>query len=136
MVALDPAGIGVDLSAALRDADPEFRRAAVSAVALPVPAAAHAALTGAVIHDVDPTTALAAAQSLCLSLEATAQRAAILDALGPDGLARIRALVGQKPQPATAAALRDLRRCVSYSGRGSPGSAIHKRAASSRRSAQ
>jgi hypothetical protein len=161
-VALDPAGVGVDLAAALRDGDPAFRRAVVSSVALPVPPAAHAALAGAIIHDVDPLTALEAAQSLCLSLEVSARPAAILDALGPDGLARIRALVGQRADPSigearsrgvgtppalpvgrgsspvgsTGAAIRDAGRCLRYSGRGSPGSTIHRRAGSSRRSAQ
>lgn len=134
--ALDPGGVGVDLSAALGDADPALRSAAVSAVALPVPATAYAALAGAVIHDADPRVALEAAQALCLSLDASAPAAAILDALGPDGLARIRALVNQRSEAAAPAARRDAARCLTYSGRGSPGSGIHRRAGSSRRSAQ
>lgn len=108
---LDPAGIGVDLPAALRDPDPAFRRAVATAVRLPVPAAAHAALAGAVVHDVDPLTALGAAQSLCLSTE-VAGAAAVLDALGPEGLARIRALVTGPPASADAAAVRDAARCL------------------------
>lgn len=134
--ALDPAGLGVDLAAALHDGDPAFRRAAVSSVALPVPTAAYAALAGAVIHDADPETALGAAQSLCLSLEAAARPGPILDALGAEGLARIRALAAQRAEPRTAAAIRDAGRCAHYSGRGSPGSTIHRRAGSSRPSDQ
>jgi len=110
--ALDAAGVGVDLAAALGDPDPAFRRAAAEVVALPVPPAAYAALAGAVVHDADPATALAAAQALCLSLEAAARPRAILDALGPAGLARIRALT-RGPASATAApALRDAARCL------------------------
>jgi len=108
---LDPAGIGVDLAAALGDADLEFRRAVVVAVHLPVSPRAHAALAGAIVHDVDALTALGAAQSLCLSLEA-APRKPILDAVGPAGIARLRALVTAPPAGATATALRDAARCL------------------------
>ena len=111
--ALDPAGLGVDPTAALGDPDPAFRRAAASAVPLPVPPAAHAALAAAVVHDADPAVALAAAQSLCLSLEAAARPGAILDALGPAGLARIRSLTaGARPSPA----VRDAGRCLAAAG--------------------
>jgi len=109
--ALDPAGIGVDLAAALHDADPEFRRAAVVAVRLPAAPRAHAALAGAIVHDVDPLTALGAAQSLCLSLEASPKKP-ILDALGPAGMARLRALVTAPPTGAAAPAIRDAARCL------------------------
>jgi hypothetical protein len=110
--ALDPGGIGVDLGAALRDPDPAFRRAAVTAVRLPVPPAAVPALAGAIAHDADAATALDAAQSLCLSLEASPGPRPILDALGPAGLTRLRALVTAPPPDATAAALRDAARCL------------------------
>jgi hypothetical protein len=110
--ALDPDGTGVELGAALRDADPAFRRAAVSAVRLPVPPTAVPALAGAVAHDADAATALDAAQSLCLSLEASASPRPILDALGPSGLARLRAVVTGPPAGATTAALRDAARCL------------------------
>ncbi|HEX3761431.1 MAG TPA: hypothetical protein VHW23_22195 [Kofleriaceae bacterium] len=110
--ALDPAGTGVDLEAALRDPDAAFRRAATGAVRLPVPPAAVPALAAAVAHDADPTTALDAAQSLCLSLEASADPRPILDALGAAGLTRLRALVTRPPADAPAATLRDAARCL------------------------
>ncbi|HET7506668.1 MAG TPA: hypothetical protein VFK02_36860 [Kofleriaceae bacterium] len=107
--ALDPAGIGVDLAAALRDPDPAFRRAAATIVPLPAPAASHAALAAAVIGDVDPEVALGAAQSLCLSIDPVPRP--VLDALGPAGLARIRALVTADRVPDPTAA-RDAARCL------------------------
>lgn len=110
--ALDPAGAGVDLAAALGDADPAFRRAAVTVVRLPVAPGVVAALAGAVVHDDDSLTALGAAQSLCLSLAADAPPAPILDALGAAGLARIRALVAAPPAGAAAAVVRDAARCL------------------------
>ena len=120
--ALDPGGTGVELGAALRDPDPAFRRATAAAIRLPVPAAAIAALAGAVIRDGDPLTALGAAQSLCLSLEA-APRPAILGALGPAGLARIRALAAAPPTGAAASAVRDAARCLAPAASTAPGAA-------------
>ncbi|HEY0481839.1 MAG TPA: hypothetical protein VGD37_30180 [Kofleriaceae bacterium] len=109
--ALDPAGIGVDLSAALRDPDPAFRRTAAAIAPVPVPPTAYTALADAVVHDVDPAAALEAAQSLCLSLAASPP-GPILGALGPPGLARIRALVTGPPPAAPATAVRDAARCL------------------------
>jgi len=129
--ALDPGGTGVELGAALRDPDPAFRRAAVTAVRLPVPPAAIPALAGAIAHDADAVTALDAAQSLCLSLQASASPRPILDALGAAGLARLRALVTGPPADATAAALRDAARCLAADR--SPESAAALRALRSRR---
>lgn len=115
--ALDPAGTGVDLAAALGDPDPAFRRAAATVVPLPAPAAAYAALAGAVIHDTDAAAALGAAQSLCLSLDGGARPGPILGALGPAGLARIRALVtGALPDAVPPPALRDAGRCLAADG--------------------
>lgn len=128
--ALDPGGTGVDLGAALRDPEPAFRRAAVTAVRLPVPPAAVPALAGAIAHDADPETALDAAQSLCLSLEAGASPRPILDALGPAGLARLRALVTGPPARAAAATLRDAARCLAADR--TPESAAALRALASR----
>jgi hypothetical protein len=119
-VALDPAGTGVDLDAALRDLDPAFRRAVTAAVALPVPAAAITALAGAVAHDTDGLAALGAAQSLCLSLESGPGAGPILGALGPDGLARIRALVARRPAGALASTVRDAGRCLARGRRSTP----------------
>jgi hypothetical protein len=117
--ALDHVGAGVDLAAALHDPDPAFRRAAASTVALPAPAATHAALAAAAATDPDPDVALAAAQSLCLSIDLTADPAAnarpILDALGAAGLARVRALVTAGRLPA-APVVRDAARCLAAEG--------------------
>lgn len=111
--ALDPGGVGVDLAAALRDPDPAFRRAAATVVRLPAPASAYAALADAVTRDADPVVALGAAQSLCLSIEAIASPRPILDALGPAGLARLRALVtGRRPEAAPLPMVRDAGRCL------------------------
>lgn len=90
--ALDPTGgTGVDLATALRDPDPAYRRAAIGAVPAPVPVALRAALAGVVINDPDPGVAVDAAAALCGDLVADPP-VPILDALGPAGLARIRAL--------------------------------------------
>ncbi|HEU4730004.1 MAG TPA: hypothetical protein VFT22_19035 [Kofleriaceae bacterium] len=107
--ALDPAGLGVDLAVALRDPDPAFRRAAATIVPLPAPPASYAALAAAVVSEVDPEVALGAAQSLCLSVDPVQQP--VLDALGPAGLARIRALVTGDHVPDPTAA-RDAARCL------------------------
>lgn len=124
--ALDAAGIGVDLGASLADPDPAFRRAAVAAIALPVPEAARAALAGTVVHDIDALTALAAAQGLCLSTAISAPGAvlATVAALGPPGLARLRTLVSHPPGGASPTAVRDAGRCLSGSaGTSAPTSA-------------
>ena len=127
--ALDPTGLGVDLAAALRDPDPAFRRAAATIVPLPAAPATHAALAGAVIHDIDPGVALDAAQSLCAALVPAAARP-VLDALGAAGLARIRAVVSAAPG-ADAIAVRDAARCLAADG--SPDSAAAVRALGARR---
>jgi hypothetical protein len=116
--ALDPAGVGVELGAALHDPDPAFRRAAATIVPLPAPPASYAALAGAVIGDTDPEVALGAAQSLCMSVDDV--RRPVLDALGAAGLARIRALVTSERSP-DATAVRDASRCLAADG--SPDSA-------------
>jgi len=115
--ALDHAGIGVDLAAALHDPDPAFRRATASIVPLPAPAATHAALAAAVIGDGDPDVALGAAQSLCLSMGpgSPASHAPILDALGAAGLARLRALV-TVDRPFVKTVVRDAARCLAADG--------------------
>jgi len=116
--ALDPAGTGVELGAALHDPDPAFRRAAATIVPLPAPPASYVALAAAVVADTDPEVALGAAQSLCMSVDDA--RRPVLDALGAPGLARIRALVTSE-HPPDAAAVRDAARCLAADG--SPDSA-------------
>jgi hypothetical protein len=123
-VALDPGGTGVDLGAALRDPDPAFRRAAVAGVRSPVPATAHTALAGAVIHEVDPAVALDAAQSLCLSLEVAGRPGPVLAALGRDGLARIRILVGSPGMDAVA--VHDAARCLVADGSAESAAALRQ----------
>jgi hypothetical protein len=110
--ALDPAGLGVELAAGLRDPDPAFRRAAATIVPLPAAPPTYPALAAAVIEDIDATVALAAAQSLCATRDAASRRA-VQAALGAAGLARIRALKGAaRPADASAIALRDASRCL------------------------
>jgi hypothetical protein len=111
--ALDPAGLGVELGAALRDPDPAFRRAAATLAPLPAPPASYPALAAAVVGDIDPEVALGAAQTLCLSLDPAGPRP-VLDALGAAGLARIRALATTERRDATA--LRDAARCLAADG--------------------
>lgn len=108
--ALDPAGLGVELAAGLRDPEPAFRRAAATLVPLPAAPPTHRALAAAVIEDIDADVALAAAQSLCAARDATSRRA-VQDALGAAGLARIRALKAAA-RPADAIAVRDASRCL------------------------
>ena len=115
--ALDHAGIGVELAAALRDPDPAFRRATVAIVPLPAAAASYPALADAVVHDGDPDVALGAAQALCASIDPTTSSTArpILDALGPTGLTRLRALV-TAARPPIEGAVRDAARCLAADG--------------------
>nr|MDQ3364334.1 hypothetical protein [Myxococcota bacterium] len=79
----------------------------------PVPAAMRSPIANAISGDIDPGVALAAAAVLCFDL-AVDQPAPILDALGPAGISRIRALVaGSGPK----AQLRDARRCLAAADR-------------------
>lgn len=113
--ALDPGGAGGpggsggagELGAALADPDPAFRRAAIALVPMPVPPPMRAALAGAVARDADAGAALDAAAALCGDLVADPPRP-ILDALGAQGLARIRTLALGAPRPAARAAARCL----------------------------
>lgn len=107
--ALDPDGIGVALGAALADADPAYRRAALALVPMPVPAAMRSALAGAVAKDTDPDVALDAAATLCTDLAADPPRP-ILESLGASGLERIRSLVGSRG--VAAVAVRNAARCL------------------------
>lgn len=109
--ALDPGGVGVELDAALADPDPAYRRAAIALVPMPVPPALRGALAGALARDPDPDVALHAAAVLCADLVADPPRP-VLDALGAQGLARLRTLVGAGPR----AAVRDAARCLTADG--------------------
>ena len=108
--ALDPSGIAVDLGDVVRDPDPAFRSAAVSIIPLPAPVALRGPLAAAVVKDTHREVALGAAQTLCLSLDDRAP-APILEALGAEGLARIRALVANQRAP-LGAAIREVARCL------------------------
>lgn len=105
-VALDPGAI--DLTAALAEPDPAYRRAAIAVVPMPVPPPLRAALAAAVVKEIDPDVALAAAQVLCADL-ASGPEPAIVNALGAPGITRIKTLV---TQPAPAHVLRDVKRCL------------------------
>jgi len=101
-------GSGIPLDVALADPDPAFRRAAVAGVPAPVPIAMRAQLVAAIVKDLDPDVALAAAQILCFDVT-PATGPAIAQALGDAGMQRIKALVtgsGSK------LAIRDARRCL------------------------
>jgi hypothetical protein len=118
--ALGPGGTGVELTAALADPDPAYRRAAIALVPMPVPPALRAALAGAAAGDPDPGAALDAAAVLCADLALDPPRP-ILDALGPRGLARLRELVapgiaGAPGAGGARAALRDVARCLAADG--------------------
>ncbi len=106
--ALERRGVGVDLTTALADPDPAFRRAVIALVPAPVPSEMRAPLASSVAKDTDAGVALAAAAVLCADA-ATDPSPPILDALGGPGLARIRSLVAQKGSPS---AIRDAKRCL------------------------
>ncbi len=106
--ALDRGGLGLDLTAALADTDPAFRRAAIALIPAPVPSSLRTPLASAVAKDTDAGVALAAAAVLCADL-ATDPPRPILDALGGPGLERIRSLVAQN---GSVAAIRDAKRCL------------------------
>lgn len=111
--ALDPAGTGVELTVALRDPDPAFRLAAATIAPLPVAAAHVPALAAAVVEDPDGDVATGAAQTLCASLPTTP----VLAALGPAGIARIRALAtAERIASSSLPALRDAARCLDADG--------------------
>ena len=101
-----PLSIGMPLETALADRDPAFRRAAIHAVPSPVPAPLRAPLAAALSKDTDPDVALAAASVLCFDVDD--KPAAILDAIGEPGIARIKSLVDGKPLKFG----RDARRCL------------------------
>jgi len=109
--ALDPDGVGVELAAALADPDPAYRRAAIALVPMPVPPAMRAALATAAGADPDPGAALDAAATLCADLVADPPRP-VLDALGPQGLARLRKLIGD----GAPAQVRGAARCLAADG--------------------
>lgn len=100
---VDPSALGFDLAAALDDADPAFRAAAIAVVPRPTPAAARAPLAHTVKNDADRAVALAAAQVLCGD-----DRSPALPLLGSQGLDRIKALVAKKP----ARTVRDATNCL------------------------
>ena len=102
-------GIGVALPAALADPDPAFRRAAIAAVPMPVPAGLRPALASAVAKDSEPAVALAAAATLCTDLVVDPAKP-ILDALGSEGRARLRSLVTIVDGPRIT--MRDAARCL------------------------
>lgn len=106
-LALDPSGM--PFAAVLAEPDPAVRRAAVSAVPMPVPEALRPALAATVTNDADPQVALGAAQALCADLVADPAKP-VLDALGSQGIARLKTLAAT---PGLSRAMkRDLARCL------------------------
>ena len=104
-----PRLLGVPVTIALADPDPAFRSAAITALPVPVPASVRTALVTVVTSDASPRVALTAAATLCADL-ATDAPGPVLDALGADGIAKVRTLVKQKdiaPQ-----LVRDANRCL------------------------
>ncbi|HVK75809.1 MAG TPA: hypothetical protein VM734_20905 [Kofleriaceae bacterium] len=95
--------VAARLIAVLDDPDPELRRAALELLPLPVAPTARAALAARVAGDAAPAVRFAAAQALCAALPDDAE--AVLAALGPDGLAGLRALAGAVPATSGAAAI-------------------------------
>jgi hypothetical protein len=99
------------LVAAMADADPQVRRAALELVPVPAPATLRVALVTRISADADPGVKLAAAQALCAAVPDDA--AAVLAALGDAGLVALRAAVTTPPEGADAgAALLDAARCL------------------------
>jgi len=101
------------LLAAINDADPQVRRAALELMAVPVPVALHAPLAARVAGDDDLRVRLAAAQALCAALPADAP--AVLAALGAPGLDALRTTLaepGVAAEPEAAAAVLDAARCL------------------------
>ena len=85
--ALAPAS-AYDVVALAGDPDPEVRRAALELIAVPAPIDVRVALVERLVGDPVPAVRLAAAQALCAGLPRDA--AAVLVALGPDGLQALR----------------------------------------------
>ena len=119
----DPPGPGFDLPALLADGDPEVRRAAAELTPMPAPAAWRAPLAAAVADDPSAAVAVAAAQALCAELaqvprgdDGDAAAAAIVDALGDAGAARLRAIFTGALPTVPPGALHDAARCVAAPG--------------------
>lgn len=101
--------IGIDLTGALADPDPAFRRAAVALAPVPLPPALRMPLARAVVTDTDPLVALGAAQALCADLVVDPP-APILAALGAPGLIRLRTIIDT--DGASRGVVRDAARCL------------------------
>jgi hypothetical protein len=101
-------GAGIVLAKALADPDPDFRRAVVGAMPVPLPVALRGPLAAAVT-DTDPLVALGAAQAMCADLVAD-QAQPILEALGAPGLIRLRTIIAT--EGTSRGTLRDAARCL------------------------
>jgi hypothetical protein len=99
-------GIGVVLADALKDPDPAFRAAVITALPVPVPANARAAVAALVASDPNADVALAAAAALCADTSVDPS-APVIAAIGDAGIARIKKLVEIKVPGA-----RDAKRCL------------------------
>ncbi|HEY4179008.1 MAG TPA: hypothetical protein VGM90_19310 [Kofleriaceae bacterium] len=99
-------GIGVALGDALKDPDPAFRAAVITALPVPVPATARAVVAALVASDPNADVALAAAAALCADTSVDPS-APIIAAIGEAGIARITKLVDAKVPGA-----HDAKRCL------------------------
>ena len=99
-----------DLPSSLADPEPEVRRAALELLPMPLPNELHATVIARVTADGDPTVALVAAQTVCITIALDAKAAPILAALGDAGLARLRELVLEPGAPPSAVI--DAARCL------------------------
>lgn len=104
-----PAHVIAEMASLLSDPDPAMRRTAIELLEVPLPSWSRTELARHVSAETDPEVARSAAAALCSEV-ATGPAAPILQLLGADGLARIRALA-QRSAPAVAADV-ELARCL------------------------
>ncbi len=113
---LDPTradGSGVPLAPALADPDPALRRAVLAHAPAPLPPELRDPIATAVVSDIDPLVALAAAAVVCADL-AVDPAEPILDAQGPAGLTRIQTIVATSG--ASRGHVREAARCLAADG--------------------
>jgi hypothetical protein len=100
---IDPAQLGFDLAHVLADPDPLLRVAALELVPRPTAPALRASIVP-VLGAGDAAVTLAAARTLCA--DAAEDLAAVKAALGPEGLARIKAIVKAHPDASASRCLK------------------------------
>jgi hypothetical protein len=109
---LDPAhadGTGVPLAPSLADPDPAIRRIVLAHAPSPLPPELRDPIARAVVSDIDPLVALAAAAVVCADL-AFDPAEPILSALGAAGITRVQTIVTTSGAPR--GHLREAARCL------------------------